>query len=189
MVTQQLVEYIRNELQQGTSPEKMKADLQSSGWLLQDIEEAYRSASGTPVIASPSPVEATQTKAPIVVRVIAFLMIIFGVFSLLASALLLFVTFSDGFDKTDWLLISLTGLTVVRGIGYIGISFGIRRMRRWALYAFTGLAVLSIIGDVLSMGSSQEETINASVDIVINVALLVYFWAISKKFIPKNNKV
>ncbi len=185
MVTKELVEYIRNELHKGASPDAVKADLKSSGWVLQDIEEAYQSASGASVGAPSSPVNVPTSKAPIVVRVISFLMFIGGVFSLFGSAFLVFITFSTGFKESGWLLVVLTILTVVRGVGYIVISLGIRRMRRWALYAFTSLAALLIIGDVLSIGSSQAETIDASVDIGINVVLLIYFWAISKKFVKK----
>ncbi|GEM_PF-1110213 len=185
MVTQQLVEYIQHELQQGTSSEQIKAGLESIGWSTADIEEAYRTASTAPVApTAPSPL-AFSAKAPIVVRVISLLMFIGGAFTLLGSGVLLFATFAGGFNKTISLLVVLSAITLVKGIGYLVISFGIRRMRRWALYAFTSLAGLSMIGDIMSMGSSQRETINASVDIGINILLLIYFWSIAKKFTKK----
>ena len=56
MVTQQLVEYIQNQLRSGQHPESIKQILRGHGWGEDDIGEAFfqaSGASGQSPIASP----------------------------------------------------------------------------------------------------------------------------------------
>lgn len=73
-------------------------------------------------------------------------------------------------------------LQLVIAVGLIVISFGLRKMKKWALYAYTVIAVLSIISALYSyLSAGRMDTIEL-VSIIVEIAILVYFWAISKKF-------
>jgi competence protein ComGC len=59
MITQQLLDYIREELKRGTSKEQIKNVLIASGWQAQDVEEAFSLISNS---SSPSSSVPTPTK-------------------------------------------------------------------------------------------------------------------------------
>ncbi|MCX6790038.1 MAG: hypothetical protein NTV60_00755 [Candidatus Kaiserbacteria bacterium] len=64
MITQQLLDYIAQEIQGGSSPDTIKAALRSNGWIETDIEQAF--ARNTPAPQSITPpiqiVEPTKTE-------------------------------------------------------------------------------------------------------------------------------
>ena len=41
MVNQQLLDYVKQQLQQGVSREQIKSSLMANGWQAQDIDEAF----------------------------------------------------------------------------------------------------------------------------------------------------
>jgi len=79
-------------------------------------------------------------------------------------------------------IFGLGGLTLIRGIGLVVVSFGIRHMRRWALYTFTALTVLAVGVSLYSFATTPAGDLTDFADAGIQALVLVYFWAISKKF-------
>ena len=59
MITQQLLDYIAQEIQGGVSPDAIKATLRSNGWIEADIEQAFRASTPAPQIIVP-PVQVVQ---------------------------------------------------------------------------------------------------------------------------------
>ena len=61
MITQQLLDYIAQEIQGGVAPDAIKATLRSNGWIETDIEQALRVSTPTPQIIIPP----TQVAQPV----------------------------------------------------------------------------------------------------------------------------
>ena len=124
------------------------------------------------------PYQEVKPKAPVFVIIIAWLMLLGGIGSLLITAPLLLL---GGIGKSG-VIFGLGGLTLIRGIGLVVVSFGIRHMRRWALYTFTALTVLAVGVSLYSFATEPAGDLTDFADAGIQALVLVYFWAISKKF-------
>lgn len=119
-----------------------------------------------------------KAKVPIFVIIIAWLILLGGIGSLLVTAPLLLL---GGFKKSEVILGS-GGIAFIRGIGLVAISFGIRHMRRWALYTFTALTVLAIGVSLYSFSTKPAGNLADFANAGIQALVLIYFWAISKRF-------
>ena len=128
--------------------------------------------------ATQPPYREVKPKAPMFVIIIAWLMLLGGIGSLLITAPLLLL---GGIGKSG-VIFGLGGLTFIRGIGLVVVSFGIRHMRRWALYTFTALTVLAVGVSLYSFAIEPAGNLTDFADAGIQALVLVYFWAISKKF-------
>ena len=124
------------------------------------------------------PYQEVKPKAPVFVIIIAWLMLLGGIGSLLITAPLLLL----GSIGKSGVIFGLGGLTLIHGIGLVVVSFGIRHMRRWALYTFTALTVLAVGVSLYSFATEPAGDLTDFVDAGIQALVLVYFWAISKKF-------
>ena len=103
-------------------------------------------------------------------------MFVGGIFSLLGIAPLFLLGGLGHSGSLLWLAV----FTLIRGVGLIILSFGIRKMKRWALYTMTGLTVLLGVATLLSAATTTPD-----VDIfalAIESLVIIYFWVISKKF-------
>jgi uncharacterized membrane protein HdeD (DUF308 family) len=117
-----------------------------------------------------SPTE-TRPRTSIIVIIIAWIMLLVGILVLLLAL--------PSFLLAD----IVTGIiTLVQGVGLIAVSFGIRRMRRWALYTFTALTVLAIGEGLYALTNSLVSSTDELAAIGIFVLVLGYFWVISKRF-------
>jgi bacteriorhodopsin len=119
--------------------------------------------------AETAPTQPTTTQTPLLVKIIAWLMIIGGALSLLGvlPALLIFP--------------ALGILQLIIAVGNIIVAVGILRLRRWAFYVFVALALLSII----VYGYNYITPIRQGSDlfvVLVEVALLIYFWSVRKLF-------
>lgn len=197
MISNQVLEYIRQQKQQGVNDKDIKAALAVQGWLPQDLDEAFYLASSQTAATTSSPVPPpanpnassafapptsapqTKPKAPIFVIIIAWLMLIGGVFSLLGVLPFLLI---GGLGKS-WIIFLLGALNLVRGVGLVVVSFGIRHMRRWALYTFTVLTILAVGVSIYDFVTSPKQDFTQFADVAIQALVLVYFWAISKRFV------
>lgn len=119
-----------------------------------------------------------KAKAPIFVIIIAWLMLLGGIGSLLVTAPLLLL---GGIGKSG-VIFGLGGIALIRGIGLVVVSFGIRRMRRWALYTFTVLTVLAAGASLYSFATGPAGDLTDFADVAIQALVLAYFWAIGKRF-------
>ncbi len=61
MINQQILDYIKQQLQQGISREQIKSSLMSNGWQESDINEAFGTISNNPVPSPHSPVPPQPT--------------------------------------------------------------------------------------------------------------------------------
>lgn len=119
-----------------------------------------------------------KQKRPVFVAIVSWLMLLDGIGNLLLTAPILLL---GGIGKSA-ITLGLGGLTLIRGIGLVVVSFGVRHMRRWALYTFTGLAALAVIAAIYSFATSPTRNFTDLADVGIEVLVLVYLWAISKRF-------
>ena len=119
-----------------------------------------------------------KRRTPVLVVIISWLMLLSGIGSLLLTAPLLFI----GGVGNSGIVFGLGGLTLVRGIGLVVVSFGIRNLRRWALYTYTGLTALAIILSIYSYATSPIRDNADFIGIGIQAIILIYFWAIAKRF-------
>lgn len=196
MINNQLLEYIKQQKQQGVSDKDTKAALTVQGWQPQDFDEVFYLASNqtatttsipvsppsnsnVPPASAPPSAPQVKPKAPIFVIIIAWLMLIGGVFSLLGVLPFLLI---GGLGKS-WVIFLLGALNLVRGVGLVVVSFGIRHMRRWALYTFTVLTILAVGVSIYDFITSPKQEFTQFADVAIQALVLVYFWAISKRFV------
>lgn len=119
-----------------------------------------------------------KPKAPVFVKIIAWLMLLGGIGSLLVTAPLLFL---GGIGKSG-VIFAMGSITLIRGIGLVVVSFGVRHMRRWALYAFTALTVLAVVTSLYSFTTKPAGNLTDFADAGIQALAVVYFWAISRRF-------
>ena len=65
MINQQILDYIKQQLQQGVSREQIKSSLMTNGWSESDINEAFTSLSNNSVPLPQSPIsQQTQASLP-----------------------------------------------------------------------------------------------------------------------------
>ena len=127
-----------------------------------------------------SPIQPQQQevrpKAPIFVTIIAGLILISSI-RIVLPVIVSLLTNTTTYTTLSLIIGFVMGsITLAWGIGLVAVSFGIWKMRRWALYTFTGLAALTIFTALST--KDLEYSINA----VIQVLALVYLWAINKRF-------
>ena len=79
------------------------------------------------------------------------------------------------------LLFFLIATSIINGPLVIALSFGLRAMRKWALYTFTVLTVLSILSFIVTIITGTVGV--GGVISVINVGIIIYLLPISKKFV------
>ncbi len=121
--------------------------------------------------------QAVKAKAPIFVIIIAWGMLLSGIGSLLVIAP--FLLLGGGMSEDSFIYGVIFGFG---GIGFVIVSFGIRKMRRWALYSFTALIVLIIGASLYSFATGQAGDLMDFAVVAIQILVLGYFWTISKRF-------
>jgi uncharacterized membrane protein HdeD (DUF308 family) len=115
---------------------------------------------------------------PLPVKIISWLMLISGILGLFGVLPLLFL---GGFGKSGTVFF-MGLLNLVMGIGNVVISFGLRSMRKWSLYAFTILTIIAAIIAIYSYISSPRQGGSLLGSLAIQVLILIYLWSISRKF-------
>ncbi|KKS89100.1 MAG: hypothetical protein UV65_C0039G0006 [Parcubacteria group bacterium GW2011_GWF2_43_11] len=73
-------------------------------------------------------------------------------------------------------------IQLIIAVGLIATSFGLRKMKKWALYGYTVIALLNVIGAIYTFIISHTIGTTLLIETIVLVAVLIYFWAISKKF-------
>lgn len=116
--------------------------------------------------------------APVLIRVISILLLLSGVLWIV----FLFATIF--YFGTAYLLANWSAL--VEALATIVLSVGLRKMRRWALYVYTTLAVLFVLKTALLLVSSTIDTSSHRFEsfggIAIAALILIYFWMHKKDF-------
>ncbi|OFW53670.1 MAG: hypothetical protein A2163_08460 [Actinobacteria bacterium RBG_13_35_12] len=74
-------------------------------------------------------------------------------------------------------------LELIVAVGLIVTSFGLRKMKKWALYGYTAITILAIISTIYSFLSSRSIDNIELIAAVIQTLILIYFWKISKRFV------
>lgn len=120
----------------------------------------------------------TKSEAPMFVVIVAWIMLLIGILSLLFTAPLLLLGGTGEIGVIFWLGVS----SFVQGVGLVVVSFGIRRMRRWALYVFTALTVLAVGVFLYSFATKPAVDSTEFAGMVVQVLVLAYFWIVSKRF-------
>lgn len=116
-----------------------------------------------------------QQPTPILIRIIAILMLLGGVAWLAVAGLSVFLL--GGFG----LILAIPPLLTAAVI--IVLSFGIRKMKKWALYIFTILTILQFVGKLYSvMGEDTEASTRSFLGVILQVLALIYLWIHRKKF-------
>lgn len=114
----------------------------------------------TPTTQPVSPA-ATQKKAPLLVIIISWLMLISGAGSIISGILF-------GPD-----LVSL-----LAGVLLIAAAIGLRKLRRWSLYLITATQLIAIIYSLVASPTNSGNIWAA----IITVLILAYLWSQQAKF-------
>jgi len=118
-----------------------------------------------------------KPKAPILVKIIGWLLLLSGIGYLLLSGPLLLL---GGAGRNVGLL-GTGGFYLLSGVGFVAVAIGLRNLRKWALYVYTVLALSSVvyIGYDLLIGKGD---IRGSIAVILQVLVLIYLWAIRRRF-------
>lgn len=123
----------------------------------------------------------SDSKVPLLVIVISWLLLIGGIVStFFAFFFVVPFLFSGGLGSGLFAIIGL--ISLVKGIGWIILSFGIRKMRRWALNVFLVLTIISVAAFAYSYVNDPIKQQKDYIEIVFNVLSAVYLWSLSKRF-------
>jgi len=148
---------------------------------------------------SPQPINPTpafnssKSKAPILVTIISWLILFAGLSSSLgtlwgvwASTFLSGLVERAGIEDIGTIpninYVSI-GISIILGIGFVIVAYGLGRMHKWALYAFTVLTIIMVIILVYSYMIFPKQNLSIVLSPVIEVLSLIYLWSISKKFV------
>lgn len=174
-----LINYIKQCREQNISDEQIRTALSSAGWKEEDINDGFNPNSVPAAPVAPA-IQQGMPKAPVFVKVVAWIMLLGGILRLLISAPVFLLGL--GFQSIAIILAGI--LAVLTGIGLIIASFGLRKMRKWGLYVFTIITGLSLISSIYSAITDPKVKIwQVIVVLLIQVAILVDFWTFRKKFI------
>lgn len=121
----------------------------------------------------------SKTETPFPVKLIAWVTLIYGVLGLIVS-LFLTALLALLFNPTYGILLTFLY------IGMIILSFGIRYLKKWALYAYTAITVIGVgsfsfelaqLNTVLLLSTSW-----VLIPILLQVLAIFYLWNIAEKF-------
>jgi hypothetical protein len=112
-----------------------------------------------------------KPKAPIGVKIIAWLMLLGGIGSLFIVMPYLIVN----------IFLAIVQLLIATGL--IVTSIGLHKMKKWALYMYTVITVIGAGSTLYLFFSSIDREITDFVTIGIEILVLIYLWSISKKFV------
>jgi hypothetical protein len=134
----------------------------------------------TTTVPQPTP----SVIVPLPVKILSWLILFGGVASIFGFLITILFTSKTMPSLLLWgpvLFLSLFSL--VSGVAYIAIAFGFRKMKRWALLAFT---VINGVGLMIGMYNYSTALIKNNFDVAflgISVLVLAYLWTINKKFV------
>jgi len=147
MINQQLIDYIKQQMQQGVSLDNIKNTLRSNGWGDADIDQAFNNLA-TPLSGAPS-VPADQIFRPKGVKVISVLYFLgsllalgFGVSSLFGANLFTQILGAGFFGK----LFVIGGIIfIVLGVLGISVGIGLWKYKSWSRWITVFLSLAGII--------------------------------------------
>lgn len=113
----------------------------------------------------------TPAKAPTLLLVISTLIIVLSSLALLASLALALFTGPYG------LILAL--VPSVLYVAFIIVAVGLRRLRRWALYTYTIVTILSVLYSSYQFVQAAKPNI---ISVIIPFLILIYLWSIHTKF-------
>lgn len=119
-----------------------------------------------------------KTKAPLLIKIIAWFMLLGGIFMFLGGIGSLFVAL-------PLLLVSpiLIGLQLLIAVVLIVTSFGFHSIKRWALYMFTVITIIAFGSSAYIFFTSPLKEVSEFVGVGIQTLALIYCWSISNKFV------
>ena len=131
--------------------------------------------------SEPSDSTATEkpvsSNTPVFVIILAWILLLFGILFTLFS---LFTLSIFSFSGSIWASVS-SYLSVIVNVGLIVVAFGLRKMKKWALYLLTLSILLEMGIEMYYYFTRGLDYFNAGV-IIVGVLILIYLWAINKRF-------
>lgn len=162
MINQQLIDYIKQQTQQGVSPDNMRIALRSNGWTDTDINEALANLSAP--LSNVSFIPINQVSTPKGVKIISVLYFLGSILALGFGALAIFGAsfFTQVLGTGFFGKFFAVGGIIFIALGILGISVGIGlwRYKNWARL----LAILlSVIGIVLALLAILKGNVSSNI--------------------------
>ena len=198
MINQQLLDYIKQQIQQGMSSDNIKIALRSNGWEDADINEAFNNLATPP--SGVASVQINQASKPKGVRIISVLYFLgsllalgFGVLALFGASFFTQILGTGFFGK----FFTIGGIIFIT-LGILGISTGIGlwKYKNWARWIAIFLSLMGIIMSVISIlkGNVSSNIFSVVVGSVIGSYLFLSpkvkaAFEPEKGFVPMNKKL
>lgn len=198
MINQQLLDYIKQQTQQGMSPDNIKIALRSNSWGDADINEAFNNLATPP--GGVTSVQTNQVSKPKGVRVISVLYFLSSLLALGFGVLALFgASFFTQILGTGFLgkFFAIGGIIFIT-FGILGISTGIGlwKYKNWARWIAIFLSLVGIIMSVISIleGNVSSNIFSVAVGSIIGGYLFLSpkvkaTFEPEKGFVPMNKKL
>ena len=117
------------------------------------------------------PTESRKRRAPLPVIIASRLMLVGGVIEVIVALIMLRLP----------IFLPLAAFLLIIGLGLLVIAFGVGKMRKWGLYGYSFIAVLSVaLAGVTLITESNVVSIGLA---GVQVIFLVYFWSIRRQFV------
>ena len=198
MINQQLIDYIKQQMQQGMSREVITNNLLSQNWQQQDVNEAFSSLATSP--SSQSYIPVNQVPGPMGIKVISVLYFLgsllafgFGALAIFGASFFTQILGTGFFGK----FFAIGGVIFI-ALGVLGISIGIGlwRYKNWARLI---AVLLSLVGIILTMLSILKGNISSNIFNLIVSGVIGGYLFFSPKvktafepqkgFVPLNKKL
>ena len=118
---------------------------------------------------------------PTLVKIISWLLIISGLINITTAGLDLFFG-SLGIPIVSSMVYTSGIISLVVGIAYVITPFGLRKMKKWALYVITFFALFGLASYIYTLSTSFSRSSWDIISWSITVLFIIYLWAIYKKF-------
>ena len=182
MANQQLIDYIKQQIQQGTDKEQIKQVLISNGWKEEDIEAGFEATMSKDDDAS---VQLEQPpKLLRVMRTITVVLTILGGIPLVFLGVAALIM-GDVVLGRLWSSIIGAGVIIIGISGFI-FAYGLAKFKKWALIWMVVSIILIYIFNAISVYlTSRSLFISVLTPLLVNffpILATVYFWKLRKWF-------
>lgn len=120
---------------------------------------------------STNPIEHTSQKVPLLLKIITWLILLMGIGQAFASIVSIRI-----FGLSLLLL-----YTTIVGFCLVALSFGLRKLKVWALNTFIIITILAGIGVLIDFYNNSPDKIASIIGLGLQTLAILYIWRLRKQ--------
>lgn len=122
-----------------------------------------------------------EMSTPVLVKIISWLLIINGLINIATAGFALFFG-SLGIPIVSSMAYTSGIISLIVGIAYVITPFGLRKMKKWALYVVTLSTLFGFASYIYTLSTSFSRSSWDIISWLITALFIIYLWIIYKKF-------